>query len=91
MAGDMKLCSADYDWVFLKRDGSKAEATLSDVSVPNLGDRTVYLGATYEVRHVIAERRTSANPLVVATEHPSTARRREATDDAIGTRSGGTV
>lgn len=59
----------DCDWVFLDSDGSKTETTIREPSVPVPGDGKVHGGKGYHVRYVVSERTTSANPIVIATEH----------------------
>lgn len=59
----------DCDWIFLNRDGSKDEATLTEPALPNPGDGKVHAQKGYVVRHVITGRTTSNNPAVIASEH----------------------
>lgn len=57
----------ECDWVFLKADGSKLEATLEG-PVPQPGDGKWHSDIGYVVRHVIDGRTTTPNPAVIATE-----------------------
>lgn len=55
------------DWIFLKADGSKLEATLEGAA-PAPGDGKWHENGGYVVRHVITGRSTMSNPAVIATE-----------------------
>ena len=56
------------DWVFLNKDGTKDEATLSG-GAPSVGDGKFYNNIGYEVRFVVSDRITSLNDIVIATQH----------------------
>jgi len=60
------------DWVFLKADNSKVEATLAEVNAPNPGDGKWHANTGYLVRHVVTGRTTSPNPCIIATENVHT-------------------
>jgi hypothetical protein len=60
----------DCDWIFIRLDHSRQEATLNEPTLPVVGDGKHHGGQSYEVVAVIAGRTTTPNPAVIAVEFP---------------------
>jgi len=55
------------DWVFLKKDSSKVEATLEG-PIPEIGDGKWHEDVGYVVRHIVTGRTTTPNAAIIAIE-----------------------
>jgi hypothetical protein len=56
------------EWVFLDKDGAKAQLTLPDPT-PQLGNGKTHGGKGYEVKLVVTDRIEGRDDLIVALEH----------------------